>query len=281
MKFAPRLRWLVVVAALAAVAMGLIVALTPLHTLWRSTAQFSSSSIDPRVHFEPGAEQVAAIVARALPEAIATVERQQYRPFAKPVAIYVCASPESLASFGGPRSAGGFVLNGRLFVASKPQNTAERLPGVLAHELSHLHTDQQLGMIDYASKIPSWFKEGLAVLVSASGAETVSAAEARAAIANGKSFTPPMSGRLLFERSGRTYGLPEHMWYRQSALLVQFLRERDEAAFRQLLRRLDQGVRFKTAFEASYPQGMNTLLQEFRSGKVVSLASGGTPSQRP
>jgi hypothetical protein len=264
------------------IVIGAIVVFTPLRGAWRSTVQFSPYRLDPRVCFEPGAEKLAVIVAAALPDAIASVERQQYRAFAKPVAIYICASPESLASYGGPKSAGGFVLNGRLFIASKPQNTAERMPRLLAHELSHLHLEQQLGMLKYASNIPSWFKEGLAVLVSSGGgAETVSVAEAREAIAAGKGFTPEMSGRLLFERSGRSYGLAEHMWYRQSELLVQFLRERDESAFRRLMIRLDGGTRFRSALKVSYPEGIEVLLREFRARAAESVQKDKETNQLP
>ena len=89
-------------------------------------------------------------MAAALPDAIASVERQQYRAFIQPVSVFVCATPERFASFGGPKSAGGFVLNGRLFISPKPQNTAERIPRLLTHELSHLQLEQQLGMFRYA-----------------------------------------------------------------------------------------------------------------------------------
>ena len=143
-----------------------------LRPLLRSTEAFLPLAADPRVRFEPGAEAAAAVIARALPEAIATIERAQFRPFARPVAIQVCATTASFERFGfGVSGAGGFVLNGRLFLSPKTQNTAERLPRLLAHELSHLHFDQRLGMIRHQRALPGWFREGLAVHVSGSGAE--------------------------------------------------------------------------------------------------------------
>jgi hypothetical protein len=251
---------------------------TPLRAAWRSTEQFLPCAVDGRVRFEAGAEKLADIVAHALPDAIATVEREQYGPFAKPVVIHVCATPESVVSYGGPKGAGGFVLNARLFVSPKAQNTAERLPRMLAHELSHLHFDQRLGMIGHARKIPSWFKEGLAVLVSSGGgAESVPESEALAAIAAGKTFTPATSGRLLFERSGRSYGLSEHMWYRQCALLVAFLRGKDATAFRQLVVLLAEGTRFESAVKSCYKADLDVLVHEFRS----SVAAAQKPHQAP
>jgi hypothetical protein len=244
---------------------------TPLRGAWRGTAHFLPSAVDARVRFEAGAGKLADIVARALPDAIATVEREQYGAFAKPVVIHVCATPESIVAYGGPKGAGGFVLNGRLFVSPKPQNTAERMPGILAHELSHLHFEQRLGMVAYATHLPSWFKEGLAVFVSSGGgAESVSESEARAAIAAGRTFAPAVSGRLLFERSGRSYGLSEHMWYRQSALLIQFLKEKDAVAFRDLMARLAQGERFERVLHACYKADIEALVREFHSNIAVS-----------
>lgn len=260
-------RRLLIASALAAFAFVIWIA-TPLRGAWRGTAHFLPYAVDARVRFEPGAEQLAGIVAHALPDAIATVEREQYGPFVKPVVIHVCATPESIVTYGGPKGAGGFVLNGRLFVSPKSQNTAERMQRVLTHELSHLHFEQRLGVIDYARHVPSWFKEGLAVFVSSGGgAESVSKAEARSAIAAGKTFEPATSGRLLFQQSGRSYGLAEHMWYRQSALLVEFLKEKNAAAFRRLVVALAEGKRFEPTLEACYEAEFEALIREFRSQK--------------
>jgi hypothetical protein len=134
-------------------------------------------------------------------------------------------------------------------------------------------------MIDHASRIPSWFKEGLAVVVSSGGgAESVSEAHARAAIATGNTFAPAKSGRLLFERSGRSYRLSEHMWYRQSAVLVGFLKTKDDSAFRRLIARIIEGDRFESAVEASYKIGIDDLVREFRSSVAALQPTEKEPS---
>ncbi len=253
----------------------LVAGFTPLRGFWRGTAHFTEFPLDRRVHFEAGVEPFAAEVAMALPEAVAMVEGRQFRSFPQPVDIYVCASPATLVAYGGPAAAGGFVLNNRVFLSAKLQNTPERLVRLLAHELSHLQLEQHVGSLGYAWNIPSWFKEGLAVLVSGGGgAESVSPAEAREAIPAGRTFFPAMTGRLLFEKSGASYGLSEHMWYRQSELLVQFLRDKDAAAFRRLLVDLADGASFRRAFTTEYPAGIDQLVAEFRTG-----GAGKKPSQ--
>lgn len=268
------IKWGILAAVLFAV-----VQYSPLRGIGRSTAHFLPSPADARVRYEPGAEAIAGIVAAALPAAIATVERGHHRAFARPVEIYICAGEKSLAAYGGPRSAGGYVFNGRLFLSNKAQNTPERLPRVLTHELSHLHLEQQLGMVRRGRQLPSWFMEGLAVEVSGGGgAETVSEAEARAAIAAGRTFTPTTSGSLLFPPSGRSYDLPEHLWYRQSALLVRFLRDKDAEKFRRLLLRLQDGGSFESSLAEIYAETLATLVAEFRAGTNATGATGSTLS---
>src|SRR5437762_1118808 len=99
-------------AIFAASASFAVAALTP---LLRSTKNFRAFPTEPRVCYEPGAEAAAAVIARALPAALSTVEQAQFRPFVAPVTIYVCASTGSFDRFGfGVSGAGGFVFNGRL-----------------------------------------------------------------------------------------------------------------------------------------------------------------------
>src|SRR5687767_8727172 len=81
-------KWIVIkLFACAVVAALILVGLAPLH---RSTNHFLVHEGDSRVHYERGAEVAAAAIVRALPPAIATVERAQFLPFAKPVNIFVC-----------------------------------------------------------------------------------------------------------------------------------------------------------------------------------------------
>lgn len=239
--------------------------LTPLHTVGRRTETFVADSADPRVRCEPGAEALATVIARELPAAITAVENYQGRAFVRPVIVHVCATTESFTAFGGTPGAAGIVFNGRLFIAPKLATMPDRLARVLTHELSHLHLGEQLGFVARARLVPSWFKEGLAVLASnGGGAENTTVAEARTALRSGRSFTPEWTGHLWAERSGKSYGLSEHLWYRESSLLVQFLHDRDSAAFQRLLRAIDAGTPFRRGIEQSYSNSPDALLAEFR-----------------
>ncbi len=255
------------VAKALALAAGCALAIAVALPFLRSTDQFLPFAADARVRYEPGAEKNAAIIARALPEAIATVERFQFRPFAKPVTIYVCASTTTFDRHGlGVSGAGGFVLNGRLFISPKPQNTAERLPRILTHELSHLQLGQQLGMLRYTRNLPGWFKEGLAVHVSdGGGAETVSEAEGRDAIARDRTFRLHESGSLIFPQTGARDNLPAHLFYREGAMFVGFLARLDPAAFKRLLLDIQDRHAFADAVAHAYGRDLPALWREFSS----------------
>jgi hypothetical protein len=258
-----RLIWIVASAiAVSAVAAFLLRVLAP---LFRSTDDFLVLASDVRIRYQPGAEAAASVVAQALPAAIATIERAQFRPFVRPVQILVCATTTRFDRHGyGVRGAGGFVLNGRLFLSPKPQNTPERLPRLLTHELSHLHLEQQIGMLRGSRQLPGWFKEGLAVHVSnGAGAENVTAAEAKQAIVRGRTFRLDTKGSWLFPQTAARDGLEPHLFYRESALFVSFLARSDPAAFQRLLIALQDRQPFGATVKRTYQQDLAALWTQF------------------
>jgi hypothetical protein len=218
----------------------------------RSTDQFRASPLDPRVFYEPGAEAMAEEVVAALPAAVETVEQRQDGPFAVPVRVYVCATVESFARYGSSVRAGGFTAAHRVFISPKPENTAERVPRILTHELSHLHLDARRRTFTL-SRLPEWFVEGLGVEVSGGGgAEGVSDRDIRRMIAEGRTFVPAIEGSIFHSKSARTYGLDAHMFYGQAGMFVGYLRSLDEARFQACLHAIEQGDALGPAFERAF-----------------------------
>jgi hypothetical protein len=255
-------------AASAAIAMG------------KSTDQFISYDADPRVLYEPGAEKVAQIVADALPGAIQTVQRAQYRDFVMPVKIYVCADLESFKAYGAPSGReGGFVLNKRLFISPKSENTPEQIPRLLTHELSHLQIEQQVGLLKSA-RIPSWFKEGLAVYVAnGGGADTVKEDQARDALRQGNYFHPETEGSLLFPKRAHDYGLKPHLFYREAGMFVAYLKQQDAEKFKVLLLMIQDGKSFSKAFHSAYSVAIEDIWRAFlaemqQPHRAINTASG-------
>ncbi len=232
----------------------------------KSTSDFRPLTADSRVLAEPGSEGLAKSAAEYLPEAIATVEKAQYRLFAKPVAVYVCRSEESFASHTGlPKEVRGALttkvfLSGRL-MRPEFRNTTK---AILTHELSHLHLQQRLGVYSYNAKLPAWFQEGLAVLVSGGGgAETVSDDDAGRAILKGMRFTPEAKGSFFFHKSAKSYGLEPHMFYRQAALFVGYLRDLSDVRFGLFILAIEDGKDFAKVFRSIYDMSIDEAWDDF------------------
>lgn len=230
----------------------------------QSTDRFKQHEDESRVHYEYGAEALSSIVVNKLEEAVNIVEQRQYSGFKYPVNVNVCASVDSFANYCVHESLSGCVLNKRLFISPKLEKTQQRVPGVIKHELSHLHMEQHMGMWSWVSDVPSWFREGLAVWVSdGAGAEMVSVATAIEALQNGQTFYPSDTGGVLFSESASTFGLEPHMFYRQSSLLVQYLYLLDAVAFERMLIALQMGKTFNEALATYYESDIQMIWKRF------------------
>ena len=228
----------------------------------RSTERFVSLETDSRVRYEPGAEAFAEQMSELLPEAIKEVEAGHYRPFAKPVTIYICASQESYTKITGLKAPASMTLKGVFF---SPRLVEEERPLLLylAHELSHLHLEQRIGQYKFA-RLPAWFKEGLAALVSdGGGAHLVTELEAVESFRSGRHFEPHKKGRLFFRKYAHHWGLRPHMFYRQSMMFVAYLRDCDEKKYRDLLSHIQDGSSFADSFNMAYGVGLMDVWKQF------------------
>jgi hypothetical protein len=214
----------------------------------RSTSRFQPST-DPRVFYEPGIERLVPAVVGAVPAATERVESFFGRPFTVPVRIYVCATIDSYTRFTGNEKSGGQTTPAnKIFISPKPENTPERVPAVVAHELTHLHVAQGLGLLQ-ARRLPSWFSEGLATLVSGGGgAEGVSDGDAARAIVARQRLTPDESAG----RTASSFGLSPHLFYAQGALFLRDLGERDPEAFRRFIAGVEGGTELGRSFKDAY-----------------------------
>lgn len=229
-----------------------------------STSHFRKLEADNRVLYEPGAEALARQAAAHLPEALAAVEREQYRPFAEPIEVYVCTNEESFYTHTGTDRRVRGAVTTKLFLSGGLNKEPERTARILTHELSHLHLLQRLGQWDYVSDLPPWFTEGLAVIVSGGGgAEKASEAEAIRAILAGKHFTPGKRGGFLFRKYGYAFGLEPPMFYRQSGMFVAFLRQLDPEGFRRFVLALEGGGKFAPSFRNSFGMEIDAAWKRF------------------
>ena len=129
----------------------------------------------------------------------------------------------------------------------------------------------------YVTHLPNWFKEGLAVMVSAGGgAEHSPAKEARAAIQRGDQITIDDTGSLQnavgirFERAPAKTApwYPVVLAYRQAGMFVNYLRESDGPGFDRMMNAILDGQAFAEAVTAGYHADVRSLSQNFANSSA-------------
>lgn len=232
---------------------------------WYDPGTFPSLDEDPRIHYEPGAEAYARAVAAIMPQAVKRVETAQGRPFAAPITVTVFATQATYRQWNGLGSykPKGTSLDTRVSLSPGLWTEASgrnALEPILTHELSHVHFQTYLGPLKYA-RIPRWFLEGVAVVVSnGGGAEKVSSDAARRAIASRYAITVSDTATWLHhgfdtpQPSGSATSRDDvfyNMMYRQAALFVAFLQDHNPKGFAELMSQLLDGRPFASAFDQS------------------------------
>lgn len=242
---------------------------------WRNPDLLPALPGHPHIHYEPGGVACAQAVAALLPDALARVASVHGRPFARPVGIGAYVSWEAFAAgngLGQPRAA-GVTYGGRVTLAPLLFTTQrQRLRGILTHELSHAHLQGWIPASAWV-RLPNWFKEGLAVMISeGGGAEFVTAAAARDALRRGDRIVVDSEGSarqptgIGFENPAPVDGLRVMMGYRQAGLFVAFLHDRDAAGFARMMAAVLDGRRLADAVAAGYGSDVAALWADFLRG---------------
>jgi hypothetical protein len=213
---------------------------------WNNPEKLAALPENPHVRYEDGASEQARTVAGLLPTAIARVEAIHGRRFAHPVTVGVYVSPEAFAAANGTGYAGsvGVTLLGHVILSPVLLSAQrQRIPAILAHELSHAHLQSWISQLAFI-RLPNWFNEGLAVMVSGGGgAEGVSELQARDAIRRGDHIAIESAGSLLnlvFVKFEQPPEIPDTsfrmlMAYRQAGLFVTVLHDTNPAGFARMM----------------------------------------------
>lgn len=232
-----------------------------------SVESFVPLAADPRIRVEPGYEAYGQRVAEVLPAAVAQVEAAHYLAFASAPRVYVCGTDACFKRYVlTPKLSAAVVPDNRLFL-SPNLNTKEshRLYTLLAHELAHLHLGQRIG--HYHSTVPVWFHEGWASLTAdGGGADYATDAQVFESIRAGRRVNLTLRDTPDKRHRAGASNLGIFEFYRQSMLLVGWLRARDEARFRQLVLAVQDNTDFVIAFWDVYGQSPAKLLAGFYTG---------------
>ena len=230
----------------------------------KPTDHFLQLESEPRVLYEPGAEAFAMKAAEILPQAIAQVETGHFRAFQHDIQIYICGTDTCFSNYViTPKLSAAVVPNNRLFLSPRLFTTEiQRLSPILTHELSHLHLGQQVGHFTYT--IPVWFHEGLAAHVSnGGGADYASEEQALKAFQTGRHFTPEARDDAYSRKKADYWGLSPSLFYRQSMMFVEFIKQLAETSFQQFLLAVQNNEDFDLAFSNAYNMDMAAADKQF------------------
>lgn len=221
------------------------------------------------IFYEPGAEDLARLVATNLPSSLNKAQQLQFVPFKKSDAIKVYAfnDIERYARFSrASKLTRGSSTTDEVYLSPKLRDKIDTLPGILAHELSHVQIRQYTGTWRYIRDIPGWFLEGIAVLASSgAGAETVSSQQAMQYLKENGEFKLEATGGTYKHKYAHDYGLKPHMYYRLASLYVNYLRESNPQAFEAAFKDMLQGSSFRDAWVKHYGKSNVELWKEFRT----------------
>jgi len=225
---------------------------------------FTRLADDARVWFEAEGQAYAGEVASLLDKAVAKVEAIHGLPFERPPRVFVCASKPCFRQLVPTPGYTAAVLPGEILALSPRLDLEEneRLPAILAHELSHLHLGQRLG--HYTAAVPIWFHEGLASLVAdGGGAEFSSDEDACNAWDSGRRIDFAQLDTPTKRHQAADFKMSIHQFYRQAWRFMQYLKRRDPDGFAGMLQAIQSGTEFTAAVADAYHTSLEQLGLEF------------------
>jgi len=271
-------RWFLVVPGFLALLPALLLLHPRVRAGLRLVSGFQPLATDARVYYEPGAEELARLFAAALPAAVARVEEGHGLPFKTDFRIYVCATHESFTRRVGEAPGSpvrGIVLIWDVWLSPRAFDFYGRDTHrqSIAHELSHLHVSQYLGLWGRRGHLPTWFSEGLADQVADTGEERVSLRETLDAFAAGRHLVPDAGGSSLRPRRAEDYGLSWPLLHRQSRMFVEYLAARREAALPRFVAAVLRGAPFEAAFDEHFGGSLDTVWAGFLAAVQAEAAA--------
>ncbi len=225
---------------------------------------FTPLGHDARIWRQTDGDAYAKEVSALLDRVIAKVEAVHGLPFLRPPRVFVCAGKPCFRQLIATPGYTAVVLPGEILALSPrlEMEENERLPTILAHELSHLHLGQRLG--HYTADIPIWFHEGLASLVGdGGGAEYSSDEDACNAWDSGRRIDFAQLDTPARRYRAADFKMSIHQFYRQAWRFMQYLQRRDPEGFADMLYAIQSGTEFVEAVTAAYHTGLEQLSLEF------------------
>ena len=221
--------------------------------------RFVPTDINADVRYAEGSRAVAERVARALDGSRKIVEKTHGQAFLDMPPVYVCHTDCIDTFVPGGKDVTAAHFGNAVFMNDERMREREKdynasVENFLTHELAHVLLYQHAGALAYM-RVPSWFREGLAVSVSnGAGAEACTAKEAAQHIVAGSAFDPAEEGSVFRDKTAWAYALKPAVFYREAGLFVDYLRTQNPLAFDIALKQLLTGKDFQHSFAQAYGQ---------------------------
>ena len=233
-----------------------------------SRDRFIPTQSNPDVRYDTGSQEMADRIAKAMDHSRHVVEQTHGVAFTHAQELFVCHADCFTTFVPVSKEVAAAQFGNAIFMNDDVIRLREQHRGVsvenfLTHELAHLLLYQRAGPIAYM-RVPSWFREGIAVAVSnGAGAEACTPTEAAQNILEGKHFDPAEVGSLIRDRTAPTYGLRPSVFYRQAGMFVEYLRGRNPTAFQVALKNVLNGQDFQRSFDHAYGQSVSSQWPDF------------------
>ncbi|MBG0831437.1 hypothetical protein HS041_27195 [Planomonospora sp. ID67723] len=229
-----RWRWLLAGSGvlLTAVVAGVVLAF-PSVAATACPGCYGLEGLGPGVYVEPG---LSADQRRRVTEAVAAGERRVrdfYGGRTSSPRVLVCVTERCYRRIGGGRERGVAILNRAVMLSPRGID-----PVIVSHELSHVELRERLGSA--GDRVPQWFNEGLAVVVSDDPRYLLPrTAPDRCRV--GPEGTPPSTSAEWL----RTAGADEQVYARSACRVHRWLAANGgRAAVTDLVERMAAGERF-------------------------------------
>lgn len=228
-----------------------------------SRDRFVPTQSNPDVRYDPGSQDMAERVAKAVSHSREVVEQTHGAKFTHAPQLFVCHADCFTTFVPVSKEVAAAQVGDAVFMNDDVLKLREQqrdmpVENFLTHELAHLLLYQRAGPAAYI-RVPSWFREGIAVAVSnGAGAEACTPTEAAQNILVGKNFDPAEVGSLFRDKTASSYGLRPSIFYRQAGMFVQYLKERNPTAFQAALKDILNGQDFQNSFGRAYGQSISS-----------------------
>jgi len=232
---------------------------------FKSTSDFNKSDTNPDVRFRGNNKQYANHVGIFTPKIIAIVEDKIGVKFLKMPIIFICDTWSCIKEFTGHNYKPRASTNKRgIFISPKLIGDLQTTEFLMPHEVTHaLWADKVNSMFHPIP--PAWFTEGIATFIAnGAGAEKVPREKAKESIIKGKYFIPNSDGKIMSAKYGGAWGLEQPMFYRQSMLMIEYMRTISHDNFNNLVKDVfSKQVKFSDLFYKYYSTTPSALWLEY------------------